>query len=98
MKTLFVIIMALAIAFGCQQKNLQNKKFYVFGKYINEEDTLEKYNYVIFDKKFDHYNQYLFTLKSSEEFNAGDTLVIVNKRTLDKIMAPQPLFLFPKTK
>jgi hypothetical protein len=78
LKTLIVGICLLTI--GCTpQRIIHNNKIFVYGKYINQSDTLGKYIYIIYDKENEFYNKYLFTLKTSDEFNPGDTLWIINK-------------------
>jgi hypothetical protein len=80
LKTLIVSISLLAI--GCTpERIINNRKIFVYGKYINQSDSLGKYDYIIYDKQNERFNKYLFTLKTSDEFNPGDTLWIINRTT-----------------
>lgn len=78
LKTLIVGISLLAI--GCTpDRIIHNREIFVYGKYINQTDTFGKYAYIIYDKQNEVFNKYLFTLKTSDEFNPGDTLWITNR-------------------
>lgn len=80
LKTLILGISLLAI--GCTpERIINNRKIFVYGKYINQSDSLGKYDYIIYDKQNERFNKYLFTLKTSDEFNPGDTLWIINRTT-----------------
>ena len=96
MKTFFISLSIALFLIGCtSEKSIQNKKFYVYGKYINQSDSTGKYEYIIFNKKKNKFSKYLFTLKSSVEFNAGDTLWITNKDPQSTSTPVTPAFIGP---